>query len=423
MADDRSQLPDVGDDGAVADSGGDEASDVASDTGVNGDVTSENIATGADARDVTSENVVIGVDASDVSSEDVAVGLDASDVTIRDVAIEEAAPMDGCVRTGPENCTNGIDDDCNGLIDCADPACAAYTCVPPVPVGWVGPVALWQAANPATPPACQANYGAPLDQTSGLNAPPATCGACTCGASGQTCSATGTFHLDQTCVSASCATVTPAPAGTCTAVPANTCGSGGSFTMGAAVPTPTGGSCAIASAGTVNRPLVTWTTSARVCSYTGTPDSPGGCTTGGQQCVAAPTGNYGTTLCVYSTMAPPPSSCPAGFAAIGPAVFYSGQTDTRDCAGCTCASSPTGGTCSGSVSLYGNNAGGCNGTPATYALGTTCQCYGCAQPALPNVPGFVQANYTVTAGTCSVVGQPAPTGSVTPTGPTTLCCM
>src|SRR5438105_3089918 len=28
-----------------------------------------------------------------------------------------------CIPRGPENCTNHIDDDCNGLIDCVDPAC------------------------------------------------------------------------------------------------------------------------------------------------------------------------------------------------------------------------------------------------------------------------------------------------------------
>src|SRR5215831_1766423 len=31
---------------------------------------------------------------------------------------------DGEVLPGGENCKNGLDDDCNGLVDCADPTCA-----------------------------------------------------------------------------------------------------------------------------------------------------------------------------------------------------------------------------------------------------------------------------------------------------------
>ena len=30
-----------------------------------------------------------------------------------------------CVPTGAENCFNGVDDDCNGHVDCDDPACGS----------------------------------------------------------------------------------------------------------------------------------------------------------------------------------------------------------------------------------------------------------------------------------------------------------
>jgi hypothetical protein len=39
-----------------------------------------------------------------------------------------------------------------------------------------------------------------------------------------------------------------------------------------------------------------------------------------------------------------------------------------------------------------------------------------------NNPGFAQANFTVTPGTCSVATPSTATGAVTAAGPTTVCC-
>ena len=38
------------------------------------------------------------------------------------------SPDAGCVSQGPEDCSNELDDDCNGLTDCADPACDNQPC-------------------------------------------------------------------------------------------------------------------------------------------------------------------------------------------------------------------------------------------------------------------------------------------------------
>src|SRR5687767_10366507 len=47
----------------------------------------------------------------------------------------EAKPP--CTPTGPaEICDDGIDNDCNDRIDCADPACSAFQCVVAPPPGW-----------------------------------------------------------------------------------------------------------------------------------------------------------------------------------------------------------------------------------------------------------------------------------------------
>src|SRR6187549_1014402 len=60
----------------------------------------------------------------------------------------------GGASSGIENCTNGIDDDRDGNIDCADTDCiVGYSCAPPTPGGgWVGPLSHWYGSG--SPPAC-----------------------------------------------------------------------------------------------------------------------------------------------------------------------------------------------------------------------------------------------------------------------------
>jgi hypothetical protein len=395
-----------------AETGGDAAADV----GTGRDATMEG-ATGSDAT--------VAADTGQADGP--------RDTGVADTRVDAPAP-DGCVSTGTEDCTNGIDDNCDGKIDCADPLCQpAFTCVPPVPVGWVGPVELWQAANPATRPACDTGYGGtPRDGQGGtFTAPAAACG-CACGATGQVCSQGGTFFTQTNCVT-TCATVTPAANGTCTPVVGGGCGSEGSFSLSSA-PAPSGGSCIATPSTTV--PPVGWATSERVCPYTGPTDNPGGCAGAGGSCARAPAGGaggYGAAACVYSTADSPPTACPAGFTATAPLTFYASDTDTRACAAsCTCSGPPSNGSCSGTIDLYGNSPdAGCAGTHDTYDAGgaPVCQCFGQSKCGandlviLKNMPGFVQAHYVVTPGTCAMPAQPNPTGSAVPTGPTTVCCM
>ncbi|HZU83090.1 MAG TPA: hypothetical protein VE987_09250 [Polyangiaceae bacterium] len=389
---------------------------------------------GADAP----PDMTVDVSASDVAEADAPVqdvGTEAGDVVAevreageggpRDAPSEEGTPpgdaSDGC-SLNAENCTNGIDDNCDGLIDCADPECqAGYTCAAPVPTGWSGPVEITQAASqgPALT-ACQtdAGYANPLALNQTLNQPPqAICGTCTCSASGQTCSESVNVDFDTNC-NQSCSTV-QTTSGACATLPSCT-GLGTSFSVKLPAPAVSAGSCAPnVSPPTPVLPAVSWTTKAQVCSYVGPSDSPGGCSVVGSQCVHAPSGSYGTKVCVYSTAATPPTSCPAGYNAAAPSTFYEGTADTRGCTGCTC-SGPTGGSCSGSLSFFSTSVGGCNGTPAAmYTMNSLCSGNLSTAPA----PGFVQANYTLTPGTCSVQSQPQPTGTAVPATPITVCCM
>src|SRR5262245_45608356 len=82
---------------------------------------------------------------------------------------------------GREDCLNGVDDDGNGLVDCAYPACGAagFACAPAPPDGW-SLVAMYRYEYKRAP--STAPCAAPSRHLTGLAAPiaPAECGACMC---------------------------------------------------------------------------------------------------------------------------------------------------------------------------------------------------------------------------------------------------
>ena len=369
----------------------------------------------ATMTDVASENVAVGDDAEE-ASEDAPGETGVDDAPTRDVIAEKAAADVPCVPTSStENCTNGIDDNCDGLVDCAQPSCqmAGYACEGSPPAGWSGPDLFWTGAAGTTAPPCPAGYQA-MNGYAGPTGSNDSC-ACTCVATGQTCTATVALHSDMACsVNPACRSVTVTATGTgaCTPIPATSnCGSLGSFNVDAGVPTPSVGTCT---------PQVTktpgsaegWTSAARVC--TAIADAPGGCVAAGQQCVLEGPSAFGAAICVHQSG---DVSCPAGYPT--KSVIYGGETDMRGCGPCTCSSKTTGGSCAGTISVWGDLAGSCTGAaPGTYTLGTTCGTYNGAG----NNPGYAQGNFTVTPGTCTVVTQPTPTGSVIGTGPVTVCC-
>ena len=352
----------------------------------------------------------VAVDATTDAGGDAAT----NDGALRDAAVDAVARPDGCVDGGVENCTNGVDDNCDGLVDCADPQCAAYQCAPALPAMWIGPVQLWTGDSGATPPSCPAEERDALDLHAGPTGGDDTCG-CTCSAAGQTCSVIGTYYSDQACTVAGLCSATTVSS-TCTAAPMGTCGgTGGSFNVGGGTaPTPTGGSCTAHVTATPG-PAPGWTTSARVCACSGPTDSPGGCGASGDQCVLGPSAGFGATPCVYQ--AGDIATCPGAYP--NKNLFYSGESDSRGCGTCACSSAPAGGSCSGTVGLWGGLSGACvNGADVTYTLGDACASFN----ALASIVGYTKGNVTVTAGTCSVTAQPPPTGSVTGSGPVTVCC-
>ena len=79
----------------------------------------------------------------------------------------------------PEDCLNGLDDDGDSAVDCADDDCSSHTCVS-VPAGWLGPVAVYDGPRDV-PEACVGAYdAAAFEGGAGLSTLDATCEACRC---------------------------------------------------------------------------------------------------------------------------------------------------------------------------------------------------------------------------------------------------
>jgi hypothetical protein len=309
---------------------------------------------------------------------------------------------DGC--SASEDCTNGIDDNCDGLVDCADPLCkAGYTCTPNPPNGWSGPVVLFDGAGNATPPACASPYGgAAIDGHWGMSAPSPQCG-CTCGPSqGEGCGSTNVSLYSNAFCTNQYFCFNLAITSSCTNAPSTCVASNGGGYMDAPTFSSSGGSCPPQPTKVV--PQVLWGHTDRACGYSG-PNDPGGCAAQ-SACVARPPQGFGSTLCVYASG---DLACPSEYPTKN--TYYKGLSDTRDCSQCSCVG-PSGGTCNGSVTVY--NSTSCSGGTSSVPLGSTC-----AWTAIK--PLSFAGTFQLLPGSCSAQGG-QPQGAAAETDPTTVCC-
>lgn len=293
-----------------------------------------------------------------------------------------------CKATAPESCFNGVDDDCNGLTDCADPACTpSTTCVPSAPSA-IGV----QVAETA---ACPAMYGTPTQLYGGLTEVD-TCTGCDCNNVGSmNCSvAISRFNNGTDCM----ADVNYTFIGNMN-MQTSCLSSGGAIRLhfDKIVRQPACG--APHGTGTAAQP--TWTSKARFCSTT----SQGGGCNGGQVCVPA----SGGKACFISMGS---VNCPAGYTAR--TTWYTGYGGTRTCS-CTCGN-PTGGGCQ-AVAVRGWKDDFCTDSPFTRSLptetATDIQCNAI----------FVGFNFVgmPAAPTCSLMTQF--NGGHMAQGQMTLCCL
>ena len=253
------------------------------------------------------------------------------------------APSDAG-NVGVENCTNGIDDDFDSAVDCADPDCAAhgYQCAPTVPEGWQGPYVLYTGTDAA--PNCPAEFPDRIAEGGvTATAPAASCPSCSCGSpqdavcvakftkyytAGWGCSGGSVKYVNKV-LGASCTELASLPSDW----PHRTRFSGHSVQA----------TCAPKTSGNASVGKVQWAPNRALC---GGASVGAGCGTK-SACVPPAPAPYSAKVCVARDG---DQACPSPF--LLAFQLYTGVDDTRGCTACGCA---VGGSCTANVSMDNNS--------------------------------------------------------------------
>jgi hypothetical protein len=310
----------------------------------------------------------------------------------------EMSAVDGATADGPDSGDTTTDAPVDASPDAPPVAC---TCVPVVPAGWSGPVAVWEQSGDAAAPTtqnCPTAY--PTLAFAGAANPSSAAASCQCTCEGP-CTLQVSTYTNNNCGGTHLCATTPV---------SKSC-------------VPGLGSCMVQTAKITSSVAFTgcdggvaksvapygWGTIAGACIHGGATYVQGPCEAG-QICVdTAPTA-FTRGLCVYQ---PGAASCPDAGYAVGYA-YYADAGDSRDCDASACqCTGPTSSSCSASnVTL--SSAADCSGGAT---LGGSC---GTPFP-LTSSP-YIGATITSSAGSCTSAGTAVPVGAVTPSAPTTVCC-
>ena len=304
----------------------------------------------------------------------------------------------GCVRTGPENCFNSLDDDCDGQVDCADSDCAPAVaqCVALDPSA--GKIGLGEGAGTVCPSG-YANLGNIL---SGLT--PGTCSGCSCAPGAVSCQTTLYGYKDAASCSAAVQGIavgawkTGSEGAQCVNTPSWSGVNPLDTIYGVGVDPFVAVSSACLPSGRPTVSAPTWTATLEFC---GTGTIGGGCGAGKVCVPAAPK----ASVCQLLDGA---AACPAGTKGSD---WYSGYSGSQTCGACTCGK-PTTGSCA-SVRMTVGSDYTCSGAATLTSGGQACFATGIYHPGV----AFAGSG---TSGTCPA--DSAVSGTLTPTGRKTLCC-
>ena len=353
----------------------------------------------------TGADVGANVDAAVVADTGLDSGFDSGFDSGLEAGLDSGPAADACIPQASEDCTNGRDDNCNGLVDCSDPDCGPqYECVPTVPTGWNA-----AALNVTSRATCPTGFGTPRDVVVNPSPLPAGC-TCTCNAGGAaSCEKGSVTFYGPSVFSSDCSTVgtfaTNVDDGNCqSSVPWGLFG----FGIGAN-----------ASLRATSVPLVANTCSALV-GKTVPPSAEtqgkrclaasalvgGGCPAA-QSCARRTTGSF--LSCVGKTGV---AACPTGWP-IGHRTG-TGITDTRSCSACTCGS--TASCAPATVTFFAGSS--CTGTAVSSPADNVCR------PMVTTGQSATSWRYdsvVLTEG-CQKTVDALPTGTIAVAGEETVCC-
>lgn len=303
--------------------------------------------------------------------------------------------------TGAEHCTDGVDNDGDGAVDCADPDCGEFSCVPALPAGFTGYLRVRGESFPpaaADGPTCP-DGAPPTRYMSDPIAP--SCTSCACGAlSGAACSAAGILctHGASDCSGAQ--SWSGKLGGSC---------SNGDYTEGTLSCYATPGSVtAQGSCAPVPSQLQDTDLFSNVQDACRQPHGQG--CGAGQACVKNGSGDYGGFVCVEQ---PGEVSCPSEYGVR--IVAYQSGVDQRTCGSCQCT--PQQVSCDApDFSFYDGL--GCSGSKRSV---TSNACQNLSSLLDWGTWSYKTTHQPAPFGSCSAQGG-APQGSVVGVGAITFCC-
>jgi hypothetical protein len=305
----------------------------------------------------------------------------------------------GVVDPG-EVCTNGRDDDDDGLVDCEDDECGGkgYACVEFLAEqGFRGHVA-YAVGTPDDPPSCPSGWTEIARGGTQASGSPATCTDCSCDTPSGTCTASLSTYSDTSCVTVNGSQVVTGSGADCLDVVdlsiAGAIGVNDESATGTCP--PMGGVATVPPDAEFDDPTV-------ICEMA----VGGGCAVG--VCAPMPVAPFAPTRCVYRNMG---GNCNAVDDLFPERITVETElADSRGCSACTCAAA-TGITCSATTTLYAGD--GCLGGLTEVAHDGSCT-------VATQTFGSYRVNPTFSGGGCTPAGG-LPSGGVSGSDEVTLCC-